>query len=216
MTSIILAGGKSSRFGWSKVFETIGGKSLIQWAIDRLAKISTEIIIVTARGDCFASPSLCSGLRLTAMTFPPSTKIKIIADTYPGKGPLGGIYTGLAALTSSHAVVVGCDMPFINTVLLDYMTQFSSSFDVVVPRTGKGIEPLCAVYSKNCLAPIHSLLEHNELRVSELFNIVKMKYVEEGEINKFDPEHLSFFNINTQTDLAKARRSAMQKDDSLV
>ncbi len=50
MTSIILAGGKSSRFGRNKALQTIGGKTLVQYVVDRLAPLSTEIIIVTAQG----------------------------------------------------------------------------------------------------------------------------------------------------------------------
>jgi molybdopterin-guanine dinucleotide biosynthesis protein A len=198
MTSIILAGGKSSRLGWNKVFETIGGKSLIQWVVDRLAPLSKEIIIVTAQGDF--------GFRISDFGF---LRTKIVADIYPGKGPLGGIYTGLVTSCSPQAIVVGCDMPFLSVALLDYMTQLSSAVDVVVPRSQKGLEPLCAVYSKNCLVPIQKLLERNELKIRELFNRLKVKYIEEDEINRFDPEHLSFFNINTQADLNKARRLAL-------
>ena len=201
MTSIILAGGRGSRFGRNKVLETVGGKSLIQWVIERLATLSTESIIVTAPGDCFAS--LAANISL-------SPRIKMVADIYPGKGPLGGIYTGLTESASSRAIVVGCDMPFLNVALLDYMTQISPPFDVVVPRIGEWVEPLCAIYSKNCLAPIQRLLQRNELRISELFKVVRVKYVEEDEINRFDPEHLSFFNINTQADLYKARKLAIE------
>jgi molybdopterin-guanine dinucleotide biosynthesis protein A len=88
------------------------------------------------------------------------------------------------------------------------MTQICSTFDVVVPRIKNKLEPLCAVYSKNCLGPIQGLLEQDELRISKLFSMVKVKYVEEDEINSFDPEHLSFFNINSQDDLEKARKLA--------
>jgi molybdopterin-guanine dinucleotide biosynthesis protein A len=91
------------------------------------------------------------------------------------------------------------------------MTQISSTFDVVVPRIGERVQPLCAVYSKTCLASIHSLLERNELRTSELLHVVKVRYVEENEIDRFDPEHLSLFNINTQADLDEARRLAVEK-----
>ncbi|GAH94289.1 unnamed protein product, partial [marine sediment metagenome] len=94
---------------------------------------------------------------------------------------------------------------------LNYMTQLSPAFDIVVPRIGERIEPLCAIYSKNCLVPIHKLLERNELRIGELFSVVRVRYVEEDEIDKFDPEHLSFFNINTQTELDEARRLAVEK-----
>ena len=197
MTSIILAGGKSSRLGRNKVLEAVGGKSLIQWVVDHLATLSNEIIIATAHGE----PIPCSS----------SVEMKITADLYPGKGPLVGIYSGLMASSNPRAIVVGCDMPFLSVGLLDYMSQISSTFDVVVPQTREKIEPLCAVYSKNCLASIHNLLERDELRLSELLNMVKVGYVKGDEINRFDPEHLSFFNVNTPADLARARMLAAEK-----
>lgn len=214
MTSIILAGGKSSRLGWNKVLETINGKTLVQHVVDRLTAISAEIIIVTAQRGCSPSPSLGSELQLTAITHPPSSRIRIVHDVYPGKGSLGGVYTGLVASSCLRAIVVGSDMPFLSTALLDYMTQLSQPFDAVVPRIGEWVEPLCAVYSKNCLAPIRRLLELNELRISELFDTVKVRYVGEDEINRFDSEHLSFFNINTQADLDKARKLATEQRES--
>jgi molybdopterin-guanine dinucleotide biosynthesis protein A len=197
MTSIILAGGKSSRLGQNKALQVIDGKSLIQWVVDRLARVSTEIIIVTARGE----PIPCSS----------AVDIKTVADTYPEKGPLVGIYSGLIAASSSQAVVVGCDTPFLSTGLLQYMTQICPTCDVVVPRIGDKLEPLCAVYSKNCSGAIQGLLEQNEFRIDKLFSMVKVKYVEDDEINRFDPEHLSFFNINSQADLERARKLAAEK-----
>jgi len=197
MTSIILAGGKSSRLGRSKALQAIGGKSLIQRVVDHLAIISTEIIIATAHGETIP----CSS----------AVKIKTVADIYPGKGPLVGIYSGLIASSSSWAIVVGCDTPFLSDGLLEYMTQICSTFDVVVPRIKNKLEPLCAVYSKNCSGPIQGLLEQNELRIDKLFSMVKVKYVEEDEINRFDPEHLSFFNINNQDDLDRAKKLATEK-----
>jgi len=197
MTSIILAGGKSSRLGRSKALQVIEGKSLIQWVVDRLAILSTEIIIATAHGEAIS----CSS----------TVRIKTVADSYPGKGPLVGIYSGLIASSSSRAIVVGCDTPFLSVGLLEYMTQICSTFDVVVPRIKNKLEPLCAVYSKNCSGPIQELLEQDELRIRKLFSMVKVKYVEEDEVNSFDPEHLSFFNINSQDDLEKARKLAAKR-----
>jgi len=197
MTSIILAGGKSSRLGRSKALQAIGGKSLIQWVIDHLAILSTEIIIATAHGEAIP----CSS----------AVKIKTVADIYPGKGPLVGIYSGLIASSSSRAIVVGCDTPFLSISLLEYITQTCSTFDIVVPRIKNKLEPLCAVYSKNCSGLIQGLLEQDELRIRKLFSMVKVKYVEEDEINRFDPEHLSFFNINSQDDLDRARKLATER-----
>ena len=197
MTSIILAGGKSSRLGQNKALQAIEGKSLIQWVVDRLAILSTEIIIATARGEAIP----CSS----------AVRIRTVADIYPGKGPLGGIYSGLIASSSSRAIVVGCDTPFLSVSLLEYMTQICPAFDIVIPRIKNEVEPLCAVYSKNCLAPIQELLERDERQIRKLFSMVKVKYVEDDEINNFDPEHLSFFNINSQDDLDRARKLAVEK-----
>jgi len=197
MTSIILAGGKSLRLGRSKALQIIEDKSLIQWVVDRLAILSTEIIIATAHGE----PVPCSS----------PVRIKTVADIYPGKGPLAGIYPGLIASSSSWAIVVGCDTPFLGVGLLEYMTQICSTFDVVIPRIKNELEPLCAVYSKNCLVPIQELLERDERQIRKLFSMVNVKYVEEDEINRFDPEHLSFFNINTQDNLGMARKLAAEK-----
>ena len=91
------------------------------------------------------------------------------------------------------------------------MTQVCFTFDVVVPRIKNKLEPLCAVYSKNCLDPIQGLLKQDERRIRKLFGMVKVNYIEEDEINRFDPEHLSFFNINTQDDLERARKLAAEK-----
>jgi molybdopterin-guanine dinucleotide biosynthesis protein A len=132
-------------------------------------------------------------------------RLRFAVDVYPGKGPLGGIYTGLAASTTVYNLVVACDMPFLNPDLLHYMIQVASDFDLVVPRVGRLTEPLHAVYSKNCLSPIENLLKQNELRVYKLFSLVKVRYVEAEEIDRFDPKHLSFFNINTEADLKKAK-----------
>jgi molybdopterin-guanine dinucleotide biosynthesis protein A len=194
MTSIILAGGKSSRLGRNKALQVVDGKSLIQWVVDRLAMLSTEIVIVTARGEAIPSYS--------------TVEIKTVADIYPEKGPLVGIYSGLVSSSSLRAIAVGCDTPFLSVSLLKYMTQVCSVYDVVVPRIENKLEPLCAVYSKNCSVPIQGLLGQNELRIDKLFSMVKVKYIEEDEINRFDPEHLSFFNINSEADLDRARKLA--------
>ena len=197
MTSIILAGGKGSRLGRSKPLQIIGGKSLIQWVIDRLGIISTEIIMATAHGElipCFSH-----------------VPVRTVGDIYAEKGPLGGIYSGLRASSGSQAIVVGCDTPFLSVGLLRHMTQICSTCDIVVPRIKEEVEPLCAVYSRSCIAPIQELLKHSELRIIELFGMVTVKFIGEDEINRFDPEHLSFFNINSQADLDRARTLAVNR-----
>lgn len=197
MTGIILAGGKGSRLGRSKALQVIGGKSAIQRVVDSLSAVTTRIIVATANGEAIP----CSS----------TAEMITVADIYPGRGPLAGIHSGLTASTSSRAVVVGCDMPFLSPGLLDYMCRVSPGFDAVVPRMDEKVEPLCAVYSRSCLPTMQRLLERHELMINRVFSMVKVRYVGEDEIDRFDPEHLSFFNINSRQDLERAERLLAMK-----
>jgi len=192
VSCIVLAGGKGLRLGQEKALETIGKRSLLERVICELRFFSNDMLVISA------SESSYPQLR----DYP---NLRIASDIYPSKGPLGGIYTGLKISNSFYNLVIACDMPFLNQALLLYMIQVSAGFDLIVPRLGDMVEPLHAVYSKGCLAPIENLLKQGSLSVRELFTLVRVRYVEAEEINRFDPEHLSFFNINNESDLKRAR-----------
>jgi len=195
-TSIVLAGGRSTRLGKGKARELVGGESLLQRVLSSLASFSNEIILVTAQGQDEVMDSSYS-------------QLKKIHDLLPDEGSLGGIYSGLTVSTSFHNLLVGCDMPFLNVPLLRYLLELSPTFDAVVPKIGDNLEPLHAIYSKNCIDPIRHLLERGEHKVNSLFPQVKVRYVEGEELNRFDPQHMSFFNVNTQEDLDRARQLAL-------
>ena len=176
--------------GRSKALETIGGKSLIERVVERLRPLTNRIVIVTSR----EQPDLAA-----------TGGMEVLTDLYPGKGPLGGIYTGLLASRSSHRIMVAFDMPFLNTELLRHMIELSGDFDAVVPRLRERmVEPLHAVYSKSCLDNMKTQLECNQLGIHSLLNTVRVRYVERAECQRFDPQLLSFFNINYQSDLERA------------
>lgn len=189
MTSIVLAGGKGLRLGRDKLSEMVGDHTLLERVIDRLSLVSGEILVVIAQGQ--PKPTLPS--------------IKVVVDLYPGKGVVGGIYTGLVAAQSFHSLVVAADMPFLNPSLLRYLIQVSPTYDVILPRIKDELEPLHAIYSKNCLVPIQQQIEQGKLKVRDFLDQVRVRYVEEAEIGRFDPKKLSFFNINTLADLGRAR-----------
>ena len=190
MTAIVLAGGTSRRLGRYKALEILGGQSLIERVIDRLSWLDTEIIVVTARED---------------QAFPPDLKVKMVSDVYPGGGALVGIYSGLQAASNFYSLVVACDMPFLNVALLRYLMGLSSGFEAVIPKLEGNLEPLHAVYSKDCLGPIEDMLGDDRLKVTGLPGRLKARYVENEEVERFDPEHLSFFNINSESDLQQAK-----------
>jgi molybdopterin-guanine dinucleotide biosynthesis protein A len=191
VSCIVLAGGEGKRLGTDKAFLRVGGRVLIEGIVEKMARIGDEVIIVTN------SPQRYNHLG-----------VRLVGDVYPGKGSLGGIYSGLKAAHSHHSLVVACDMPFLDLRLLRYMILLSPGHDVVIPRVGGLTEPLHAIYSKKCLQPIKRVLASGGRRIIDFFSEVRVRYIEEQEIQLFDPQGLSFFNINTLADLEKARSMA--------
>jgi len=195
ISTIILAGGKSLRLGYDKVLERVGKTSLLEQVISRIDSFSKSIIIVTAKERTFASLAN-------------HPKVKVVSDIFPGQGSLGGIYTGLKKSDSFYNLVVAADMPFLNESLLRYIIEVSDGFDFVLPKVNNLYEPLHAVYSQNCITPIETILKQGKKVIIELFDYVKVRYVGAEEIDRFDPQHLSYFNINTKEDLELARKIA--------
>jgi molybdopterin-guanine dinucleotide biosynthesis protein A len=194
VTSIILAGGKNLRLGRNKALEVIRGKTIIERVFERLEPISSQIVVVTSWAQFDIN------LHLNA---------DVVADIYPDMGPLGGIYTGLTSSISDVNIIAACDMPFLNTELMQYMADISADYDAVVPRlANKMIEPLHAVYAKNCISRIDERLAAKKLSIHAFLDEVNVRYLEEEESRKIDPELISFFNINYQTDLDKAVKMA--------
>ena len=189
VSGIVLVGGQSSRLGMDKSFINVNGQSLIEHIVAKLTRLSDDVIIVTNSPDEYDH-----------------LEARLIGDIYPGKGALGGIYSGLRAAANAYSLVVACDMPFLDLNLLRYMIILAREHDVVIPRIGGLPEPLHAIYSKSCLEPIDRLLARGGLKIIDFFSEVRVRYVEEGEVNIFDPQHLSFFNVNTPNDLEEMKK----------
>ena len=189
-TAIILAGGKNLRLGRNKAAETIGGKSIIERVIERVSPLADQILIVSS-----AERTEFKGIG----------KAEVLADLYPGGGPLGGIYTGLVKAKSEYSIAVACDMPFLNTKLLGYMLEQAAGHDAVVPLIDGGLmEPLHAIYARSCIEKIKAYLDKKQLSIIPVIKRLNVRYIEPAESRRFDPRLLSFFNINYPTDLERA------------
>lgn len=187
-SAVVLAGGRSSRLGQDKAFLRINGQFLIETILEKLAQLSDEVIVVADDIEKYEQ-----------------FEAVVVGDVFPGQGALGGIYSGLRAATRNRSLVVACDMPFLNLSLLRYMQGLAPQYDVVIPRMGRLTEAVHAIYSCNCLPFIEEQLQVGDLRIISFFPQVRVRYVDRDEMDTFDPEHLSFFNINSQADLDKAR-----------
>ncbi len=187
--------------GRAKALVKVGDKWLIERVIDRLSPICQEILIVTSQEQFHH----ISSVELSA---------RIVVDLYPGRAAFGGIYTGLVKANTFCSLVAACDMPFLNSDLLRYQVALSPGFDIVIPKLDDVYEPLHALYTKDCSSFIERLLNKDVLQILELLDSVKTRYVDKSEIAKFDPEHLSFFNINTPDDLIQAEMLIERNSDA--
>ena len=191
VSGIILAGGLSRRLGRDKAVEPIEGQPLIRRVIERIQPLTAEIVVVVA--DAVRGEAL-----------PLQHDERVAVDLYPGGGSLGGIFSGLAAAYSQWGLVVACDMPFLNRQLFEHMLELRKGWDAVVPMPGDFPEPTHALYSRDCLPYIEAKLKANDLKISGFFDDVRVRYVYEDEVRRFDPELHSFFNVNSPEDLARA------------
>jgi molybdopterin-guanine dinucleotide biosynthesis protein A len=187
--AMILAGGRSSRFGRDKASEPLLGRTLLQHVVDRVAPLVQELIVVRAAGQQL--PSIESPLA-----------IRIVDDAYPGAGPLGGIYTGLSAATAERCLAVACDMPLLAAPLLRELQRRAAGCDVVMPVL-EYPEPLHAVYSRVCLEPMRVRLDAARLKITGFLGAVHVCYMHEAECRAFDPELRSFVNTNRGEDLQR-------------
>jgi molybdopterin-guanine dinucleotide biosynthesis protein A len=90
------------------------------------------------------------------------------------------------------------------------LDELEQKWDVVIPVTEQGHQPLCAIYSKRCIKPIERLLENNDPKISNLFSKVRVKEIPEEQLRSADPELVSFFNINTPKDLDDAVKDMVE------
>jgi molybdopterin-guanine dinucleotide biosynthesis protein A len=188
VSGIVLAGGASVRLGQDKALVEIAGRTLVERVVDVLRSVVDEIVLVTP------SPERLAWLGLSA-----------VGDVYPGVGTLGGLHAGLSAIGSPYGLVVGCDMPLLKRGLLAYMISQIGDAEVIMPRVGRFYEPLHAIYARSILSTLEARILAGQRRIRQACDGLRTRYVLEDEIARYDPEHLSFYNVNTPQELERAR-----------
>lgn len=185
LTGIVLAGGKGKRLNNpDKGLLRIEGKAIIERLLKTIRPIFKEIIIVTSRQANYKYLNL-----------------RMVEDIIKDKGPLGGIHAGLVNSNTVYNFVFAFDMPFVNKNLIEYMIGKIQGYDCVLPKWQNNIEPLCAIYSDNCIEAIQERLSQGMLKIADIFPKLNTRYITEKEIKRFDKEGISFTNINLLKDL---------------
>jgi molybdopterin-guanine dinucleotide biosynthesis protein A len=170
--------------GEDKAFIEIDGISIINRIQRVLTVLFDEIIIVANRKDRFAD-----------------LDARIYADLLPQRGVLGGLYTGLFFSSCPYSFCVACDMPFLNQSVIEYLITKIPGYDVIVPRTRDGLQPLHAIYSKSCLGPIKRVIEQGNYKIIDFYPLVKVRMIQEEKFSSLDPMNESFINVNTPEEL---------------
>lgn len=188
VTGIILAGGKSSRMGTDKGLQQLCGKPLIGYAIEVLSGICSTILI-SSSSDAYHSLGY-----------------KVVADEFPGIGPMGGIYSALRQSKTENNLVLSCDLPFVSNELLTYILEKSKGYQVAVPYEGnRHYEPLCGFYHLSVLDILSNYIKKGNYKLPDLFDEISInKLVINNELGFYDKDF--FMNVNTQNDLSEAER----------
>lgn len=185
---VVLAGGQGERLGGDKATVMLAGQRLLDRAIDRMACLSDDLIVVVRAGQDLEHSAA-----------------RVVTDVLPDAGVLAGLAAGLQAARCPWAAVVACDMPFLDVRVFDLLIARTKECDAVVPRLDVGLEPLHALYSRRCLPAILACLKAGRRRVISFYTGLRVCYFPERELLRVDPDKRSFFNINTPEDLQWAR-----------
>jgi molybdenum cofactor guanylyltransferase len=188
----LLAGGKSSRMGTGvdKAFLEFGGQSLLDRALAVISEVCNDVTIV---GD----PAM--------FTKYGSTKYRsVVADIFSGCGPLAGIHAALVHSPAELNLMLAVDMPFVSRELLAFL--FAAAEDennhavITVPRTSKGLQPLCAIYRSDFSLAAEQALRAGKYKIDAAFSSVSVRMIEEAELAAAGFSEQSFFNVNTPQD----------------
>lgn len=192
MSAIILAGGASRRLGRDKALVTLDSATLLDLTLRAaLAVVKNAIIVASDTG------------RLAAFRRP---AVDVVRDLIPHQGPLVGLLTGLEATADEYNLVLSCDAPFVRPAVLEYLLAEAVGYDATVVKTDGRMHPLLGVYRRSCSGPIRSRLDAGDRKVISFFPDVKINAISDDSIKGCDPQLVSLFNINTRSDLDRARR----------
>ena len=173
--------------GQPKALLPFGGEPLIVHSVRTLREYFPDIVVVAAPEQEL-----------------PALPVTVVHDEVAYQGPAGGILYGLRAASHEFCFVTSCDAPFLDLSLVAYLLSLIENYDVVVPFWEERLQPLQAVYRRSVAPLLQDQLQRNELRPVFLYKKVRTYEVPAEDIRRFDPEGLSFRNMNSPADYQAA------------
>ena len=198
VSAVVLAGGASRRMGVDKRRIEVGGRTLLELAVDIVGSVADDVVVATREGDDLA-PAVAA-----------SAGARACADRRPRAGPMGGLEAGLAAAAHEVVLVVASDMPFVSPAVLALLATEARArpeSDVVVLEGENGPAPLLGAYRRSALGVVSALLDAGERRMSALLAGARCHVIPRACWSLLDPEGLSLVNLNSPSDVAALQRS---------
>ena len=205
----ILDGGRATRLhGVDKGGLVIGGRTIRDRQLDALSGLVDDVFLV---GGPAADPAIDSG---AGSRTGDRAGLPHVPDLLAGRGPLGGIQTALhQAGDAACTLIVACDLPFVARPFLAFLLARAleaDAADVVVPRSGDRLHPLCATYNRRVREAVDRRVASGALAVQALFDDVRVDVIAPEVVATFDPEGVMFWNVNTPDEYERAcARAAM-------
>jgi molybdopterin-guanine dinucleotide biosynthesis protein A len=209
-SGLILAGGASRRLGRDKAALMLGKQTLLDRTISILSSLVDDVLVVglkhQAPDPTRPDPTFGPRVGLRAEGGSTSATVRFVPDDLPDLGPLGGLLTGLRRLRSPYAVVVACDLPFLDAKVLHYLLGLAPGHDAVVPVLAGRNQSLHAVYARSVEGVIARHIARNQLRLDCLLAELTVRRVEASELETIGFDCRSFTNVNTPEDWDAALR----------
>jgi molybdopterin-guanine dinucleotide biosynthesis protein A len=194
LSAFVLAGGKSTRMGRDKATLPFAGRTLLESAL-ALARSVTEDVFILGSAELYGAYG------------------EVIADIFPGCGPLGGIHAALTHAKNDLNLILAVDTPFLSNRLAAYVVERAreSRAMVTTPEINSYPQPLCAVYRRDFLPIAEQALRAGRYKIVPLFPQGRILVIPEAELERFAFTAEMFENLNTPEELEQARRRASDK-----
>lgn len=190
----ILAGGQSRRFGRDKTVAKINNKTLTEILADKLCKISEDVMVISKDNTKFSFSN---------------KNVRFLKDFTDDQSPLVGIITALKNAKNDRVFIVSADTPFLSLELVNFLYKFTDKYESVLTKINGKINTLCGFYKKKTLQTFLDFFNKKNYRLINSYTHLNTKFISDiTEIKMYDPELLSFININTPEDYEYAKKIA--------
>jgi FdhD protein len=197
VTAAVMAGGRSMRMGVDKTLLPVHGETLLARVVQAVSGVCAHTVVVTDRAEQVAEAGL-----------PADTEVLIDEVSY--QGPLGGLVTALKAAPDDWVLAIAADVPWLEPEVIRALWAAHDDAQVVVAVTEKGIEPLLALYHRDCLPVARRVLASGRRRLVAMFPDLRVVELPLETLRAADPGLRSLVNVNTPEDLAEVRESEFE------